>query len=219
MRLEDSREDIVEEERTPVEKATKKPVKDFPCAQCTQVCKNQYHLGVHMKAKHEQKEYKCKYCTKTWPTNTQNNGHQSRCSKRPESQTITLEEEDLRFVGNLGHYVFIVIIVIFNYCWKKCTCHCCHNYVLLISNRNILFFLNVKTFTNCFFSFVSFIRILLNHYQLSTHFPLHNFLIFLSLLRPHTEDTEESTDGATSLVDSVLEAANLHDSAPAELDR
>ena len=48
---------------------------------------------------------------------------------------------------------------------------------------------------------------------------VQNFnLIFLSLLRPQTEDTE-ATDGATSLVDSVLEAANLHDSAPAELDR
>ena len=38
------------------------------------------------------------------------------------------------------------------------------------------------------------------------------------MFRPDSDGTEESTDGATSLVDSVLEAANLHDSAPAELD-
>ena len=115
-RLEESREDIIEEERIQVDKAAKKQVKDFPCAQCTQVCKNQYHLSVHVKAKHEQKQFKCKYCDRSWPTNTQNNGHQSRCSKRPESQTITLEEEDPRCVDNLGH------------------CHCHHN----------IFFFNLK---------------------------------------------------------------------------
>ena len=100
VRLEDCQKDIVEEERTQAEKPTKKVVKEFPCAHCTQVCKNQYHLSVHMKAKHEQKQYKCKYCDKTWPTNTQNNGHQSQCSKRPESQIITLDEEEIRFVGH-----------------------------------------------------------------------------------------------------------------------
>ena len=88
MRLEEPREEIVEEEREGV--ATKKPVKDFPCAQCTQICKNEYHLSVHVNAKHEQREHKCKHCNKTWPIATQRNGHQFRCSKRREIETVTL---------------------------------------------------------------------------------------------------------------------------------
>ena len=113
MGLEKPREEILEEEKE--QAATKKPVKDFPCAQCTQVCKNQYHLNVHVKAKHEQKEHKCKYCDRTWPTSTQRNGHQSRCSKRTENETVTLEEEDPRCLGEFSLDITVVIIDLLNF--------------------------------------------------------------------------------------------------------
>ena len=83
--------------------------------------------------------------------------------------------------------------------------------ILIIGTTTVFFTItnNYNLFFNCeYFQFFLFV------------FIIYIFILFLfpslfaSLLRSDDDSTEESTDGATA-----LGAANLHDSAPAELDR